>query len=146
MYRSLFDRTLMQVQHWSPRSEYPREPGYSDDLWKFLTSRIRDAEITRDDKNDKKGLDIGIRQRTMYGNHSVGIELKRNMKKTEEQNRLIGQLDTKGRQYGGIIIVLVGESSNNMVVKTREWIRGKTDPITGIVEKPYQIVIKGPLN
>ncbi|MBP7410850.1 MAG: hypothetical protein KA818_04805 [Methanoculleus sp.] len=143
MYDSLFDITIKRVQSWSPEREYPKEPDYSDDLWRFLSQRISSATVTRDDKNDKKGLDLGIRQDSMYGIRSVGIELKRNFKSARGLKELVGQLETKGRHYDDIIILFIGETSNNMIVKTREWIRGKADPITGISSKHYKIIIKG---
>jgi len=79
----------------------------------------------------------------MYGTRSVGIELKRNFKYARGLKELVGQLETKGRHYDDIIILFIGETSNNMIVKTREWIRGKADPITGISRKKYKIIIKG---
>lgn len=143
MYDSLFDITINHVQSWSPKKDYPKEPDYSNDLWEFLSQRMSNATVTRDDKNDKKGLDIGIRQDSMYGTRSVGIELKRNFKYARGLKELVGQLETKGRHYDDIIILFVGETSNNMIVKTREWIQGKADPITGISRKKYKIIIKG---
>lgn len=143
MYQSLMSVTCDHINSWSPSEEYPREPGYTKDLYQYLTSKMQNADVTRDDKNNKIGLDIGIRQKSIYGTQSVGIELKRNLKKTSHQNRLLGQLETKGRQYGNIIIVLVGESDNNMVVDTKKWIENKKNPFTGGSPKGYQLINKG---
>ena len=54
-------------------------------------------------------MDIGLRFETMYGPESVGVEFKRNFNSTNEFNRLVGQIETKGKQYGDIIVVLVGD-------------------------------------
>jgi hypothetical protein len=143
---SLFDNTKILIDSWKPKKQDRKELEFSDDCYHFLKDNLPKAQVTRDDKNNKKGLDIGLRYETMYGVESVGIEFKRNLDSTNERNRLIGQIETKGKQYQDIIIVLVGESNNNMVVDLKNWISGKKDKFTGFSAKRYVIKIKGKLN
>lgn len=141
----LYQNTSKLIDNWEPSRKYQSEPKYSDDCYQFLKEKMKSVHVTRDDKNSKKGLDIGLRYETMYGAESVGIEFKFNLTKTSEFNRLIGQIETKGRQYQSIIIVLVGVSNNNMVVELKKWISSK-DNIMGFSNKIIRLKIKGPID
>lgn len=143
---SLFENTKKLIDSWKPKKQNQKELEYSDDCYHLLKEKLPKSQVTRDDKNNKKGLDIGLREETMYGVESVGIEFKLNLKSTSECTRLIGQIETKGKQYKDIIIVLVGESNNNMVVELENWINGKKDKFTGYSAKRCVIKLKGKLN
>lgn len=141
---NLIEAVYQEVEKWQPSRNYRSEIKYTEDLHENLRYRFRNSQVTRDDKNNKKGLDIGIlHSNPYYGIESVGVELKYCLDKTTEFNRLIGQIETKGRQYRGIIIVLTGQTNHNMEVELSRWIKTKQDPYTGMMLKKIFLINKG---
>ncbi len=145
MMTNLINEVLQEVREWQPAKNYRSELKYTEDLHSVLLRRFQNSQVTRDDKNNKKGLDIGITYQSMYSSESVGIELKYNLDKTAEYQRLIGQIETKGQRYGHIIIVLAGRTNNNMYVNLNNWVKGKRNIITGVPQRSIYIVPKGSL-
>ena len=145
MMTNFIDEVLQEVGKWQPAKNYRSEIKYTEDLHSALREKFQNSQVTRDDKNNKKGLDIGIIHQSMYGDISVGIELKYNLDKTAEYHRLIGQIETKGWRYGHIVVVLVGQTNNNMYINLNNWVKSKRNVITGVPQKPIYIVSKGSL-
>jgi len=142
---SLINKVLQEVREWQPAKNYRSELKYTEDLHSVLLEKFQNSQVTRDDKNNKKGLDIGVTHQSMYSGESVGIELKYNLDKTAEYQRLIGQIETKGQRYGHIIVVLVGQTNNNMYVNLNNWVKNRQNIISVIPQKPIYIESRGSL-
>ena len=93
------------IKNWQPKQKYNSENEFREDLFKFLSSK---AEKYPPQKESGRHLaDIGIGNR-------VGIELKKDLHKKSEVDRLIGQLTTFLSDYKyGVIVVTCGETDLN---------------------------------
>ncbi len=112
---SLFDEVLRLVNAWKPQKRYRSEDGYRDELKEFLRTNL----------NRSNALSIGpqkpIKVASESGRHlcdiavdeSVGVELKKDLNKLAEVDRLSGQLSRYKKQYSGIIVVLVGSTNKD---------------------------------
>ena len=99
MATSLFDNVLQIINDWNPKAEYSKESKYRDDLLTVLRKNLNQSEndvysspIWGFDSSRHHFLkkeagrslaDIGI-------DDEIGIELKRNLKRKSQINRLIG--------------------------------------------------------
>ncbi|MCJ7614514.1 hypothetical protein MUO71_07125 [Candidatus Bathyarchaeota archaeon] len=117
MSDSLFDEVLQTINNWKPKTQYPTENKYRDDLLKFLRKTLNPSgncvfrsPIWSSDfyeqplikKEAGRSLaDIGI-------DNKIGIELKRNLKRKSQINRLVGQVVDYLGGYSYAIIVLCG--------------------------------------
>ena len=99
--------TTRLIKKWKPE-EFSNEKQYRNDLVKFLRKQEFDwyGEVIIT-KEDGRGLcDIAI-------NQEVGIELKKDLKKKSEVDRLSGQIIDYKRQYDNLIILLVGKTNED---------------------------------
>ena len=118
MFGSLCDDVLSIIKRWVPTKKYSREAGYRDDLMEFIR-----RELKRSQQNILFGpprthlvkkesgrhlADIGI-------DEDIGVELKLNLRKKAEMDRLEGQVSGFTREYSCIIVVLCGEVSEEIV-------------------------------
>lgn len=107
---SQFDNVLRLVRVWKPKGRYRSEDGYRDDLKEFLRESLNrpssfaigpQRRIKVTSESGRHLCDIAV-------NDQVGIELKKDLNKLAEVDRLIGQLSRYKRQYSSLIVVLVG--------------------------------------
>jgi hypothetical protein len=121
---SLFDDVLQTIKDWTPKAEYSNERKYRDDLLAFLrkslnysgsdvvSSRIWGFDSSRHHFIKKEAgrslADIGI-------DDEIGIELKRNLKRKSQINRLVGQIVDYLSGYSYVIIVLCGHAEQDSV-------------------------------
>ena len=98
--------TTRLIKKWKPE-EFSNEKQYRNDLVKFLRKQEFDYGDVIITKEDGRGLcDIAI-------NQEVGIELKKDLKKKSEVDRLSGQIIDYKRQYDNLIILLVGKTNED---------------------------------
>jgi hypothetical protein len=121
---SLFDTVLQTIKDWNPQAEYSTENKYRDDLLAFLRKNLNrsgsDAFSSPIWGFDSLGqhfikkeagrslADIGI-------DDEIGIELKLNLKRRSQINRLVGQVVDYLRGYSHVIIVLCGHTKQEAV-------------------------------
>jgi hypothetical protein len=108
---NLFNKVYDIIEDWEPEKDYPNENGFRDDLLSFLREELNKS---KDDlfgggkrvsvkKEDGRGLcDIAV-------NGRVGIELKKDLRKKAQIDRLGGQIIRYKKAYDNIIVVLVGD-------------------------------------
>jgi len=114
MFESLCDDVLSIVKRWPPEKKYSKEPGYRDDLMKFIRSELERSQQnllfgTPEKHRIKK--EAGRSHADIEIDRNIGIELKRNLKGKTEMNRLTGQIIDYEGEYSCIIVVLCGEVS-----------------------------------
>ena len=121
---SLFDTVLRTIKDWNPQAEYSTEKKYRDDLLavlrKNLNSSGSDAYSSPIWGIDYLGqhfikkeawrslADIGI-------DDEIAIELKLNLRRRSQINRLVGQVVDYLRGYSSVIIVLCGHTEQEAV-------------------------------
>ncbi|MFH1101652.1 MAG: hypothetical protein V1726_06430 [Methanobacteriota archaeon] len=147
MFDTTFDDAISIIKAWQPKQRYPNEPQYRDDLLEFLRNKFdRIAESSFGirtrlsiKKEDGRGLcDIAI------GN-AVGIEMKKDLKGKSEVDRLTGQIVSYKKQYGDLIIVLIGKTDGDALENLKEQISSIfRDTSFGMNREPrIKIITKG---
>ncbi|MHC1584755.1 MAG: hypothetical protein ACXQS7_00600 [Candidatus Syntropharchaeia archaeon] len=116
--RNLCDKVLNIIEEWSPKKKYSKEIEYRDDLMEFIRKELKRSQQnilfgTPETHCVKKEsgrhlADIGI-------DEDIGVELKLNLRRKAEMDRLEGQVSGFSREYSCIIIVLCGKVSDEIV-------------------------------
>ena len=119
----MFNDVLRTIENWSPKDHYTTETKYRDDLLLFLRQKLNQHESTIFSSpiwssNNNQHLvkkeagrslaDIGI-------DNKIGIELKRDLKRKSQINRLVGQVVDYLDGYSHVIIVLCGQPEQEAV-------------------------------
>jgi hypothetical protein len=121
---SLFNTVLRTIKDWDPQAEYSTENKYRDELLVVLRKKLNrsgsDAYSSPIWGIDYLGqhfikkeagrslADIGI-------DDEIAIELKLNLKRRSQINRLVGQVVDYLRGYSSVIIVLCGHTEQEAV-------------------------------
>ena len=124
MSDNLVDDVLQTISDWNPKAEYPTETKYRDDLLEYLRESLNSGITGYSTaiwglehsgfhcikKEAGRSLaDIGI-------DNEIGIELKRNLRRKTQINRLVGQIvDYFVYGYSCVIIVLCGYADQEAV-------------------------------
>lgn len=119
---NLFNAVRNVIEDWKPEEAYTNENKYRDDLLSFLRENSTRASIT---KESGRGLcDIAVDRR-------IGIELKKDLRKKAQIDRLIGQITEYKRDYEEIIVVLVGESYEDAIENLKDRLRDMNKNVGG---------------
>jgi hypothetical protein len=121
---SLFETVFQTIKDWNPQAEYSTENKYRDDLLAVLRKKLNCYESDAYSspiwgvdylgqhfikKEAGRSLaDIGI-------DDEIAIELKLNLKRRSQINRLVGQVVDYLRGYSSVIIVLCGHTEQEAV-------------------------------
>lgn len=133
MFGNYFFNTVAKaVEEWIPKREYAKEGKYKDDLMQFLRERL-----PSEDYAIGKGafLDIEI-------NDKIGIELKRNLKRKTERNRLVGQVMDFLKEHSYALVVLCGNVEQKTVNDLNRNFRFSTPDSSLIQNKIVKIISK----
>lgn len=109
---TLFRDTIDIINRWNPKESYPTEPKYRDDLMNYMRKCYSNNQspfspqkrISVRKEAGRGYCDIAVDRR-------IGVELKKDLSKKSQINRLIGQIVDYKREYDDIIIVLIGNTS-----------------------------------
>jgi hypothetical protein len=118
MFESFCDDVLSIVKRWFPKKKYSKEAEYRDELMEFIRSELKRGQqdilfgpprthLVKKESG-RHLADIGI-------DEDIGVELKLNLRRKAEMDRLEGQVSGFTREYSCIIVVLCGEVSEEIV-------------------------------
>ena len=120
------------LTEWDPEG-CETEKDYEKSLYQFLHSKLEDIQVTRQYSRGRIRADLAVGDKVL-------VELKRNLQKTAQYHRLVGQLSDYKQWGGKIFIVLCGETDPNLGKELRKFIQsefrsGLDDDLPEIVEK-----------
>ncbi len=111
---SIITDTIEDLKRWRP-GELPNEKAYHLSLEAFLRKKHPQANLEREYRHNGTTIDIYFAKPGLLGTRHLFFELKRNLTKKGECDRLIGQVE---RMHGGSynsLIVLCGRSDPRWV-------------------------------
>jgi hypothetical protein len=116
-----FDFIGRLINAWNPKKEYQNETEYRDDLLDFLRQSSQKPEglfgtskkLTFLKEDGRSLADIALGK-------EIGIELKKDLRKQSDIDRLLGQLNRHRREYRDMIIVLVGKTQDEAFEKLKK--------------------------
>lgn len=87
------------------------ELAYRDHLYSFIRQSIPlDSQIEKEYRHLGTTIDLWVHWKGILFNDQVAIEIKVNLKRKTECDRLIGQLEALSPKENSILLVLVGET------------------------------------
>ena len=118
MFESFCDDVLTIIKRWAPKKKYSKETEYRDDFMEFIRRELKRSQqdilfgpprthLVKKESG-RHLADIGI-------DEDIGVELKLNLRRKAEMDRLEGQVSGFTREYSCIIVVLCGEVSEEIV-------------------------------
>jgi len=140
MFGHFVSTVLTLITKWSPK-EYSKELEYRDDLLQYLKENVNQTNIF-----GKKEAHI-VRKETGPGSidividRKIGIELKYNLKRKAEVDRLFGQISGFKQTYSNVIVVLCGNTDGDKL----EYFRGLVlnIPRDMFSSSSLEIIVKG---
>ena len=121
---SLFDNVLQIIKDWNPKAKYSTESKYRDDLIRCLRKNLNhpgncvfDSPIWGFDSSGQHLIkkEAGRSLADIAIDDEIGIELKLNLKRKSQINRLVGQVVDYLSAYSYVIIVLCGHAEQEAV-------------------------------
>jgi len=104
---------------WEPGT-LPSERKYRDSLIAFLGNRLSNATIEKEYRHSGTTVDIYVKESHLIGSPQVFVELKRNLLRKAELDRLVGQIECLQPRRNNIIIVLCGQTNPTLVAHFEE--------------------------
>lgn len=116
----LMPTLVRTLKDWRPPS-LKTELDYRDALNKHLREVLtEDARIEREYRHNGTTSDLYLCWTGMLGGKTeVFFELKRNLKRKGEFDRLVGQVEGLQPKRNNIVLVLIGELNNDLVARLR---------------------------
>ncbi len=146
MFGGLFDETVDLIKRWKPKKRYKKEIEYRDDLMKFLFENLNKSrsgffgateEVIVKKEANRSFADIAV------GDYQIGIELKKDLKRKSDVDRLFGQMDHYIKEYKeGIIVVLVGDVNDMLVPEIKRRLKEKVESLTGFYRLGWDVINK----
>lgn len=108
------------INNWHPEP-MPTETGYSNELAKYLRLMLpEDARVEREYRHAGTTTDVGVIYKGIISNDEVFFELKRNLRKKTDYDRLVGQIEGLKPRKNKIFVVLVGDTDDELAGRLRE--------------------------
>jgi hypothetical protein len=104
------------VSEWQPGA-LPSERKYRDSLIAFLRGRLNNATIEKEYRHSGTTADIYVKESHIIGSTRVFVELKRNLLRKAELDRLVGQIECLQPRRNSIIVVLCGQTNPTLVAR-----------------------------
>ena len=106
----LLDCIEKVVNKWNPPI-LKNELAYSNDLAEFLRATLpEDAQIEREYRDKSTTADLWISHKGLMLKSEVFFEVKRNLKKKSDYDRLVGQIQGLRPEKNNVFVVLVGDT------------------------------------
>ncbi len=119
------------VSKWRP-PVLKTEIAYSNDLADFLRQRVPDdAKIEREYRHLGTTMDLHVTWAGLLQKSELFVEVKRNLQKKPDFDRLVGQIEGMKPGKYAILIVLVGDTDSELLGRLKEKYRPFMEDLEG---------------
>ena len=119
------------LKTWSP-PKLKNEIAYRDHLLAYIRESVpSDTKVEREFRHRGTTMDIWIGWKGFLSSDELAFELKLNLKKKTDFDRLVGQIEGLDPGSNKILIVLVGESDHALLGRLNDKYLSKLKPPTG---------------
>ena len=138
-WRGLFAEVLGVMKDWAPTT-LPTERDYQGSLVSYLREKFPGARVDPEYRHNGTTADLMLSWSGIFtGTHRVYFELKRNLTRKAEFDRLVGQIEDLKPSDNSVVVVLCGQCDPQYVERLRERYAESTGGLfghaTAIVEK-----------
>ena len=119
-YSGLNDTLVNVLKDWRPMT-LKTELEYRDALFNYLREALpEDSRVEKEYRHSGTTSDLYVFYKGIIGTAEVFFELKRNLRKKVEFDRLVGQIEglDPGQHY--VFVVLIGELDASLVARLKE--------------------------
>jgi hypothetical protein len=116
---SAFENVVKLIEEWHPEA-LPKELAYRDALAALLRLRLKDAQVEKEYRHAGTTIDIYVKQRGFFSSSEVFVELKRDLLRKTELDRLVGQIESLQPGKNALIVLICGETSPSLVARFRQ--------------------------
>jgi hypothetical protein len=97
------------------------EVAYRDELFNYIRAAIpRETRLEKEYRHNGTTVDIWIRWKGFFFDGEVSLELKVDLTKKTEFDRLVGQIEAIEPKANKILVVLIGDCDSALVGRLRE--------------------------
>jgi hypothetical protein len=127
-HRGILDTLARRLRDdWHPAA-LSTELAYSDALAAHLRALLpEDSRVEREYRHDGTTCDVCVRYRGMLSSDMVLIEVKRNLRRKSDYDRLVGQIEGLKPGKNSIILVLVGETDPALLGRLQDQFEDELD-------------------
>lgn len=116
---SAVNEVLKLIRKWAP-TDFISEKGYRDDLKKYLTGRSPQLQVIPEYRDRGTTVDLYVKKAGWIFRTSCYIELKRDLSRKTDFDRLVGQVVALRGDGSKIILVLCGATKEEYVHKLKD--------------------------
>lgn len=144
MFGRLYDDVYNLIKEWKPARTYSKESGYRDDLLGYLRKELNrpstfgfTREVAVRKEASRSLADIAV-------DRAIGIEVKKDLRGMGEVDRTASQVRRHSKEYTSVLIVLVGNTREDMIVELRDHLRGISRETGNLLlsERRIEIIVK----
>lgn len=132
LWNGLLPSIVNLVRPWTPAAG-KKEIAYRDELLALLHQALpEDAKVEKEYRTRGTTVDLWIRWNGFFVNDELHIELKVNLRRKTEFDRLVGQIESLEPASNRVLVMLIGDSDPALVQRLqRKYVR-LIEPPTGI--------------
>jgi hypothetical protein len=140
-FHGLVDSLSTLLQEWHP-PVLKTETDYSKALAEYLRLALpEDAQVEREYRHEGTTCDVCVRYKGLLGGTSLVLcEVKRNLQKKSDYDRLVGQVEGLRPKKNNVIVVLVGDTDRALLGRLRDQFKQYVDGTLGEGET-FRIVV-----
>jgi len=119
------------VGKWRPPQQ-KNEAGYRDHLLALIRSSVpSDTKVEKEYRHHGTTIDIWIQWSGLVLSGELALELKVNLKKKTEFDRLVGQIESLKPEKNAVLVVLIGETDPSLLGRLQEKYSSFIKPLMG---------------
>lgn len=119
-WEGLLSAIVKLVRQWQP-PQLKNEAAYRDHLLALIRNAVpADTKVEKEYRHYGTTIDIWIRWSGLLLNSELSLELKVNLKKKTEFDRLVGQIESLNPEVNPVLVVLIGETDRALLGRLQE--------------------------
>ena len=136
-FNGLVESISTSLQEWHP-GILSTQTAYSNALAEHLRLTLpEDARVEREYRHEGTTCDLCIRYTGLIASDMLMIEVKRNLRRKSDYDRLVGQVEGLKPRKNKILVILVGETDPALLGRLREQFKD----YEGFGESTFKIVV-----
>jgi hypothetical protein len=144
-WKSLLGKTLQELHSWKPQLQ-SSELAYRNALIDYLREVAPEARIQKEYRHSGTTADLHLKWDGFFSSDEIFFELKRNLTKKAECDRLIGQIEALDPRKNKVIVVIFEQCETALLQRLRSHYKNMmTEPFTLMdTPKSMDIIVKAP--
>jgi hypothetical protein len=119
-WNGLLPSIVELVRYWAP-PPLKNEAAYRDHLLSHIRASVpEDTKLEREFRHQGTTIDIWLRWSGLVQRSELAFELKVNLKKKTEFDRLVGQVESLEPKSNNVLLVLIGKTDQSLLGRLQD--------------------------